>query len=188
MTSKSDLLADLLLLSHTARRVLQDEVVAELKEKEINVSRINILRLIARRGAQTVNNLAMFLDLSKAAASQNIDVLARRELVTRRDDTEDRRTTWVEITRPGMALLETVERRQRERTRKVLDSLPPGIQREAGRVLRELAVSLMGISGASDMACLQCCAFRSGGCIKEAEGWSCCFMELGRTPTPLAPA
>jgi len=180
MASKKELLADILLLSQAARRVLQEEVVEEFQDRELNIPRLNILGLLAHRGAQSVNNLALFLGLSKAAASQNTDILSRKGLVFRRVDEADRRTTWVEITKHGQALLGTAERSQSQRIRKALAPLPPKFEKEAREVLRKLALTLIRASGSSDRNCLQACAFGSSGCLKESGGWSCTFRELAK--------
>jgi DNA-binding MarR family transcriptional regulator len=174
--SAKELLADLLLLSHAARQVLQDEVLEEFEEQALNATRASMMALLARQGPQSINALAEFLGLSKAAASQNVDVLCRRGFGLRRDDKIDRRTTWVELTKLGRSTLELAERRQRERMRKALAGLPPQVEERAGKVLQELALSLLSISHASETTCLQCCAYKSAGCIKESNGWSCRFL------------
>ncbi len=187
MSSRPELLVDLLFLSRAARLVLEEEVVEGFQDQELNISRLNVLRLLARRGAQTVNNLAAFLGFSKAAASQNIDILSRKGFVFRRDDRVDRRTTWVEITEGGQEVLNVAERHQQNKIRQALAILPPEIEKEANRILRELALSLIRTSGSTEKTCLQCCAYRSAGCVREHGDWTCSFLKLARSKPLNAP-
>jgi MarR family 2-MHQ and catechol resistance regulon transcriptional repressor len=184
-----DSLADLLLLSHAARRVLQDEVLAHFKAHGVNSARMGILRLLARRGKQSVNVLARFLGLSKAAASQNIDQLEQRGLASRHTDSRDRRTTWVEISRRGRRLLKEAEDLQLETFRKFLGELPPETRTVARDRLRELGTALIELSANGDETCLQFCAYGctcqhsskvgSGGCVRGPGGeeWVCSALR-----------
>lgn len=179
VTREQDTLADLLLLSHATRRVLQDEVLAHFKASGLNTVRMGVLRLLARRGKQSVNLLARFLGLSKAAASQNIDQLVRRGLASRHTDPEDRRTTWVEITPEGRGILGRAEHQQLQAFRKFLAHVPADLRTFVCDRLSEIAAALVDLSAAADETCLQCCAFRSARCLRhpQAKGWSCAALQ-----------
>ena len=125
MDRELDTLSDLLLFTHLTKRVFQDEVMAHFKGCGMNSARMGILHVLARRGKQSVNHLASFLGISKAAASQNTDLMVRLGFVRRKTDTRDRRTTWVEITVRGEEILEDAQRRLLDILRKFLVCLLP---------------------------------------------------------------
>lgn len=59
-----------------------------------------------KQGASTVSDLAAFLGVTKAAASQIIDGLVKQGIATRTEDADDRRFTHVALTEQGRLLTE----------------------------------------------------------------------------------
>ncbi len=178
------ILSELLLLSHAVRRILQDEALIPLESEGVNTVRTTMLHLMARRGEQTVNMLACFMGVSKAAASQNVDRLVRLGFATRHPDSRDRRSVWVRITGSGKQLLRKAERRQRDRLRRFLGKISPELKLFLRDQTGELSHALLDSSSADPQRCLQCCMFGAARCIRApAEGdWICMFA---RNATPI---
>lgn len=171
------MLQDLMLLSRIAQLVLQEEVLKDLKETEVTLSRANILRLLGRQGRQTVNNIAAFLSQTKAAASQNVDSLVKAGLVSRQADSSDRRCVWVSLSRRGKKFVEKAENRQREVLLQALDRLPKETVKRLSQGMRTLALALLEHTEIQAKSCLQCCAYASAGCVLEAGSWRCAYLH-----------
>jgi DNA-binding MarR family transcriptional regulator len=74
---------------------------------DITVEQFHILRHI-RKGHGTVSELAQAKQISRPAISQSVEVLVNKGLVTRRQDSRDRRSTHLELTEKGNALLNAI--------------------------------------------------------------------------------
>ncbi len=73
----------------------------------ITVEQFHMLRHI-RRGLGTVSELAVEQNSSRPAISQAVDVLVEKDLVTRSQDTRDRRQVHLNLTAKGNTLLDAV--------------------------------------------------------------------------------
>jgi DNA-binding MarR family transcriptional regulator len=77
---------------------------------DLTFTQLRALSVLARRQPMRVSDLAEALDMSIASASALVDRMARRGLVSRRDDAEDRRTVLVGLAARGRRILEALER------------------------------------------------------------------------------
>jgi DNA-binding MarR family transcriptional regulator len=87
------------LLSGTAR---------SLKNENMSLAELAAIHLLDRRPQMRVNTIADGLALSMPAASRVVSGLVERGLVTRREDSEDRRAKVVSLTKRGRALIEAL--------------------------------------------------------------------------------
>lgn len=182
MKAESELLQNLMLLARVTQIVLQDEVLKDVPDGELSQVRLSILRLLRRRERQSVNDLARFLGLTKAAASQNVERLVRVGLVERREDPNDRRGVWVTLTARGQRILEEVEKEQRRVLEKAMHGFEAGSLRHLSAAMRSLALSLLNQNGEEITGCLQCCAYDSPGCVCDGEDWACQYMSSRPQP------
>lgn len=74
---------------------------------DITVEQFHILRHI-NKGVISVSELAGIKQISRSAISQAVDVLVERGLITRRQDTDDRRFVQLELTTSGANMLQTI--------------------------------------------------------------------------------
>jgi DNA-binding MarR family transcriptional regulator len=91
------------LLEQTARAVYESR-----GPKAIHAGQWAVLRYLARAGkqARTVGGVATYLGVTHAPASRAVAALARKDLVTVKADSEDRRVRRIDLTPAGKALLE----------------------------------------------------------------------------------
>lgn len=91
------------LLEQTARAVYE-----ERGPNAIHAGQWAVLRYLARAGrqARTVGGVASYLGVTHAPASRAVASLLRKDLVTVRADSEDRRVRRIDLTSAGRALLQ----------------------------------------------------------------------------------
>lgn len=91
------------LLEQTARAIYDAR-----GPRAIHAGQWAVLRYLARAGrqARTVGGVATYLGVTHAPASRAVAALARKNFVTVRADTEDRRVRRIDLTSAGRALLE----------------------------------------------------------------------------------
>ena len=80
---------------------------AAAEQFDLSVEQFHILRHI-RRGQDTVSELAEARNISRAAASQAVETLVQRGLVTRTTDRFDRRHVRLTLNDSGDALLDAI--------------------------------------------------------------------------------
>jgi len=73
----------------------------------ISVEQFQILRLV-RSGRSCVSELAEAKRISRPAISQGVDALVNKKLLTRTQDTEDRRHSQLALTAAGNAMLDAI--------------------------------------------------------------------------------
>ncbi len=91
------------LLEQTARAVYD-----ERGPNAIHAGQWAVLRYLARAGrqARTVGGVANYLGVTHAPASRAVAALVRKDLVTVRPDSEDRRVRRIDLTAAGRTLLQ----------------------------------------------------------------------------------
>ena len=83
---------------------------SQLGELRLGFTQLAALYVLADGSTTTVGELADALGRSPSATSRLVEGLARRRLVERREDPEDRRQRSVALTQRGQALLRAVDR------------------------------------------------------------------------------
>jgi DNA-binding MarR family transcriptional regulator len=83
------------------------------REFDVTEEQFHILRHI-RRGAHSVSGLADVGRISRPAISQAVDALVDKGLVSRTQNTDDRRYVRLELTQEGAALLDEIFGRARQ--------------------------------------------------------------------------
>lgn len=91
------------LLEQTARAVYEAR-----GPKAIHAGQWAVLRYLARAGrpARTVGGVATYLGVTHAPASRAVASLVRKQLVTVKADSEDRRVRRIDLTAAGKSLLD----------------------------------------------------------------------------------
>ncbi len=91
---------------------------------DITVEQFHILRHI-RKGLHSASELAAEQRISRPAISQAIDLLVDKGLITRRQDTSDRRFVTLDLTSDGNNLLNTIFEENRRWMKDKLSVLSP---------------------------------------------------------------
>ena len=74
---------------------------------DISYEQFTILRHI-RRGRKSISELADVKQISRPAISQSVDLLVDRGLISRKQNTQDRRWVELELTQNGNEMLNTI--------------------------------------------------------------------------------
>jgi DNA-binding MarR family transcriptional regulator len=80
---------------------------------EITVEQFHVLRYV-RKGPGSMSELAAAKNISRPAISQAVDVLVKKGLLTRVQNTQDRRYVELALTEEGNTLLDTVFKETRK--------------------------------------------------------------------------
>lgn len=171
------LLKALMVLSRTVDRVLETRAVTAGAKVSLSASKVQILRLLGQRGAQTSTQVARFLGVSKPAVTQIIDSMLRAKLVTRKSGKTDRREVNLELSKKGREIFHDIRQRQRHYVRVALKSSSSGTGDAWAGTLRGVTEALAHADKDFNLFCAQCGAHDDGTCVLIGGDAQCPFLE-----------
>jgi DNA-binding MarR family transcriptional regulator len=118
-------LSDRVAMGRALWRELVVGFAAQLGDLRLGFTQLAALYVLADAGTTTIADLADALHRSPSATSRLVDGLARRNLLERRAETEDRRQRTLWLTQQGQALLAVVDRARADQFLAVVRPLPP---------------------------------------------------------------
>lgn len=175
----SGLLKAMLVFSRTTDHVLENRAIEDAGER-LSGSKVEILRLLGRRGSQTSGQVARFLGVTNPAVTQLIDSLVAARLVKRQQSQNDRRGVELTLTSRGTRVFEKIHHQQRH----VIRSTVRGVtDKDVVRwidTLQELAGALARADRAFRGFCLQCGAHEDGRCVLTGGDANCLYLSRRR--------
>lgn len=129
---------DLVTALLTASRVLVGVSARSLAEVQdaVTVTQFRVLVVLRGHGETRLNRLADRLGVGPSTALRTVDRLIAADLVTRRENEQDRREVVIELTEGGRDLVDQVTERRRTAIREIVEVMP---QRQASRLVEALA-------------------------------------------------
>lgn len=97
---------------------------SQLGELRLGFTQLAALYVLADGSTTTIGELADMLGRSPSATSRLVDGLARRRLVERREEPEDRRQRSISLTQRGQAILRAVDRARADQFLRIVRPLP----------------------------------------------------------------
>jgi len=119
-------------------RQLRHRSKEALEPWNIAPSQWRALATLYRHGELRLSALAEHLRIAPRSATEVVDDLEARELVTRRPDPTDRRAVLVALTEAGTAMADAVDKARQAEGERVFAALSPADRADLGRVLRKL--------------------------------------------------
>jgi DNA-binding MarR family transcriptional regulator len=129
--STEQLTEELMQFLSTTMKSTQGDVFRIVEELDLTMSQFKIIHVLD--GAErelTPSELAKLVGLSPAATGRAVDALTRNDIVSRRDDDEDRRVKRLGLTGTGQEIVGRIVSARRAGLAGYLDGLTPQ-QREA---------------------------------------------------------
>ncbi|MDH2416624.1 MarR family transcriptional regulator [Nocardioides sp. CER19] len=130
-----DTTADLLM---AAARTLRRRFAVALESYDVTPAQSRALHVVADHGASRPSEIAEALRIAPRSATEVIDALETRGLVSREPDPTDRRATRVAATEEGRRLSAVLAAARRQESERLLEDLPAGDRAELDRILRQL--------------------------------------------------
>jgi len=140
----------------TVRKAATRVMTFDYQSEEITPSLMEALHYIYLRGPSPVGRIASGLEISLSAASQLVDRLVKKGLVTRAQDESDRRLTVNALTQSGCEVVKSM----RERRSAWFNSIASGMPEDKRRAFLEGLESFLQVFLADeenlDRACVKC--------------------------------
>lgn len=169
-------------LSRTVTHVLQDRAVEEALGEAVSYSRVQVLRLLNRRGGQTSSQIARFLGIRRPSVSQITDVLERAGWITCRVGEQDGRELIHELSDEGRRRFNVVRRQQRHLLRNTIRLADQPDVQGWTTTLHAIAGFLARSDRAFKDYCLQCGAHADDSCVLIGGDADCPLLQQRREP------
>ena len=176
------LIIDFLGSAHTFEHAVEDVIEEKLWRKiagnQLSVSQLKLLKLIGLAGATTVSDVALFLGISKAAASVAVDKLVRLELIRRSEGPEDRRAIHLSLTDHGRRMLDDYDMALQVKLAEVFGQFSGAELHRAAELLDALSELIENHQARRDEICVQCgIYFRQKCALRQRLGRQCLYLR-----------
>lgn len=152
------------------KRLLREEAGSGL-----TLPQFRLLRMIALTDARTITDVAVFLGVSRAAASKAVDRMVRRKLIRRAEGEPDRRQISLSLTGAGERLLDSHEERRLRRLAEIFRAIPERELVRSAYVLDRLSAALMDSGSHHHEVCLRCGIYFRERCVVRRLAKRDCF-------------
>lgn len=129
------------LLLMKAHRAVYAKALASIEETELCFSDFAVLEILLHKGPMAVNAIGARIGLTSGSATTAIDRLEERGLVTRRSESEDRRSRMVHLTAAGRRLIERAFAKHAAEMEAASACLTPAERRDLGRLLKKFGTA-----------------------------------------------
>jgi MarR family transcriptional regulator, 2-MHQ and catechol-resistance regulon repressor len=132
-----------------ALQAISKLIQADLQGTGLGESDFRVLEILLHKGAQPVNVIGPKVNLTAGSISVAVDRLHSRGLVSRVEDSGDRRVRIVDLTPAGRELIVPVFRRRAAVLEEVFAVLRPGERVQLERLLKAVGRNAESLSGMS---------------------------------------
>lgn len=127
----------------SASRVLVAVAARSLSDiaDEVTLAQYRTLVVLASRGPQNLAGLAEAIGVTPATATRMCDRLAKKRLILRRTERNDRRQVRLALSAKGATLVSTVTNRRRDEIERILRAITPHDRTVLVGALHQFAVA-----------------------------------------------
>lgn len=111
-------------------------------QSDVTPQQFKVLRIIGK-GSATVGEVSNSINSKLPAAARLLRRLEEKGWIVKRQDIQDRRVFWLELTEQGHELLSTMSRRREQVIQEMFDKLSTQEQEQIANGIRLLLKSLM---------------------------------------------
>jgi len=149
-TPRTDLVDGILTELQAAVRELRCGALTGVIRRDVSMTHLHVLWLLAHRGEMSMTELADVLGISLSNATGLMDRMEERGLIERVRVPDDRRRVFVRPAAGGRLGLQNTEGLKRDRMRRVLERLDERQLRRALLAFRDFRTALVAESGAPE--------------------------------------
>jgi len=123
------------------RQNMTNLLFKEAKGSGLSLSHFEILMYITHKGEVTMKDIASWLHITPPSASNLVDTLVNKKLVTRISSSKDRRTVHIVLNREAHKLISTIHKKKITVFKKMLSRLNKEDQDNLSRILSKCIIN-----------------------------------------------
>lgn len=135
---------------------LQTQIPEELADVDLTFQQMHAMIYASQHETCSVGDIASGLAISHPAAVKLIDRLQRKALVSKSEDSQDRRVSCVTLTELGQSIVGSVQAKRAETVSRALEGMT--LEEQAGLIngLEKLLAATLETENLIESTCLRC--------------------------------
>lgn len=122
-TKESELSLKLFVVLNRALQSIETKVFKDIKSQGLNLSEFAVLELLYNKGDQPIQKIGQKVLLASSSMTYVIDKLEKKQYLTRRACSNDRRVTYATITEKGKSLMDDIFPRHKKAINQIMGGL-----------------------------------------------------------------
>ena len=175
-----DFLGSAHVFATAVRDVMEARLLRQVSGRQVTQVQLKLLTLVQQTESPSVSDVAAFLGVTKAAASQTVDKLVRRRWLRREEDQADRRSARLSLSEAGRQLLEKYDTVRAEKLGKIFREYSPEDLRRMSDMLDRLSAEIVNHTAKPEEVCLQCGIYFRERCLLRSLIGRTCFYQKHR--------
>ncbi len=161
----------------TVHAVLEEDLLRDASYGKLNLAQIQLLKLVELNDGLTVGDAAIFLKVSKAAASKAVGKLAKKTLLQCSPGKRDRRENCLSLTDASRKLLSRYEGAREQKLKEIFSMSVPAELRQISALLDCLSarIAIESLGAEPGKSCLQCGIYFRESCLLRTQLGRECF-------------
>ncbi len=174
-----DFLGAVYIFSTMVNVLTEEDLLKNASYGQVTPSQVKLLRLVGRNDGLTVGDAAVFLRVSKAAASKAVDKLVRKLLLQRSPGRTDRREICLSLTDESRLVLARYESAREQKLREVFSMSAPAELAKISALLDcfSARIAIENSSAQPGSLCLQCGTYFRKDCLLRTQLGRQCFHQ-----------
>ncbi|BAQ10337.1 hypothetical protein OXB_1866 [Bacillus sp. OxB-1] len=127
-------------------KVISEEANKTIEKHGLNPTEFAVLELLHHRGRQPIQKIGQKILLRSGSMTYVVDKLEKKGLLQRIFCEEDKRITYMSITKDGVELIESIFPEHAENIRSIMSGLTTEEQETTIQLLRKLGLSVKNLS------------------------------------------
>lgn len=144
------------ILSQIISELFENSFLKEFDLNYLTKTQFNILRILSSTGRHTVSRIADILQISRAAASKNIEKLVRYNLVSRQEMEGDRRNVEVSLLTSGKKIINSYIQLRIQKQNEALANFSDKDKEKFATLLGKYVRQCLNGEKNIDLICMQC--------------------------------
>lgn len=138
--AKKDL--KLMIVLFKSYQTLANYIKEDIKNTDFNLNEFSVLEVVYHHKEITVNDIHSKVLVANSSLSYILDKLVKKELIERRQCTDDKRVTYISLTDKGQKVSETIFPPHYDRLKAIFANLTDAEKEQTIQTLKKLSISV----------------------------------------------
>ena len=163
---------------HAVAQMMEEKLWHQVTDTRLTASQLKLLKLVSLSGDTTIGDVALFLEISNAAASKAVDKLVGQSLLRRSEGARDRRAIHLSLTGQGRGLLDQYDAAAQTRLTEIFGQFSREELNRTMDLLDALSTLFVDHRSRRGEVCVQCGIFFRRKCtIRQHLGQRCLYLR-----------
>lgn len=163
---------------HAVAQMMEEKLWHEVADTRLTASQLKLLKLVSLSGDTTIGDVALFLEISNAAASKAVDKLVGQSLLRRSEGAKDRRAIHLSLTGQGRGMLDEYDALAQAKLTEIFGQFSREELHRTVELLDALSTLIVDHRSRRGEVCVQCGIFFRRKCsIRQRLGQRCLYLR-----------